>query len=492
MRALWFGLLAIVLAMASPSARGDDEPAGKAPTAQELLERLKGGGALRADDAVEALVCWRDDDFVRAALVQLKEETDFHARIALGYVLAAHGEKAGLEVLVASLEQTGHLGYVYLTRVAPEDFGWDRDGSSLPTWKKWLDGFTEEEYRERVRRERMSPAARNAGREEYEAAIEELISGAARPAVAERLRAYAKAYPQADLVPDALELADRLEEEAKEDAAWKEPATPASLSAEERAAWLVYHLRDATGIRLPFDGYTSVLPPRGTATAPPKGPVADLLAGGSSSIPVLLAMLEDRRPIRAAGWGSRRVSDRRWHSVLVVLRYQDAALEMLNAMLPTPTYERKRTADYLSSEGPEDRTELIADVRRWADDTRNRSPAELRWIGIRRSGTYDALKEIRRIAVEEKRTAEALAELRMMFEGGRHWIFQPKICEVMADLGDTSKVAAVLESLGAGTYSAQMLTVEGDSAVGINAERTARRIQQRYGKAAAPDGPGVK
>jgi hypothetical protein len=84
-----------------------------------------------------------------------------------------------------------------------------------------------------------------------------------------------------------------------------------------------------------------------------------------------------------------------------------------------------------------------------------------------------------------------------MFEGGRHWIFQPMICEVMADLGDTSKVAEVLQSLGAGKYSAQMLTVEGDSAVGLNAAMIASRIQEKYGKAAAPSapaprGPGTK
>jgi hypothetical protein len=204
---------------------------------------------------------------------------------------------------------------------------------------------------------------------------------------------------------------------------------------------------------------------------------------------VLLRLLEDRRPIRASGWGMRKVSDRHWSSVPVVLRYQDAALEMLNALLPTPTYERKRTADYLSAADPEDRAELIADVRRFADDAASKSPEEMRWIGIRHSGTYDALKAIRQIAVQEKKATEALAELRRMFEGGRHRMFQPMICEVMADLGDTSKVAEVLEALDAGKYS-QGGTVEGDSAVSINAEMTAKRIREKYGKAAAPEQPG--
>lgn len=143
-------------------------------------------------------------------------------------------------------------------------------------------------------------------------------------------------------------------------------------------------------------------------------------------------------------------------------------------------------------ERSEDRTALIEDVRRWADETANSTPEELRWIGIRRSDTYEALTRIRQIAVEEKRTAEALVELRKMFEGGRHWIFQPMICDAMADLGDTSKVAEVLESLRAGKYSAQLLKVEGDSAVGINAEMTARGIEQRHGTTAAPDDAGTK
>src|SRR5205085_10171793 len=136
-------------------------------------------------------------------------------------------------------------------------------------------------------------------------------------------------------------------------AAWKELPSPASLAGDERAAWLVYHLRDAKGARLPFDGYTSVLPSRDKGAGPAGGPVAGLLAGGAKSVPILLGLLEDRRPIRAAGWASRRVSDREWDSVTVVLRYQDAALEMLNDLLPSPTYERKYTATYLSAEDPD-------------------------------------------------------------------------------------------------------------------------------------------
>ncbi len=489
MRALLAAFLAILSFAAASVARGGDDD-GPAPSPEDFLARMKGADSRAAEDAADALVRVEGDEFVPAALAQLTEETEFHARIALGYVLAAHGEKAGLEVLVGSLAQrAGHLGYVYLTRVAPEDFGWNRDGSSVVKWRAWLAGFTDDEYRERVRRERLSPAARSAGREEFEAALESLSGDADRTKVAERLRAYAKSHPRADLVPDALEVARRLDEEAKEDAAWKEPVDPGLLSPPARTAWLVYHLRDAKGVRLPFDGYTSVLPSRRKGAPPSSGPVAELLAGGASSIPVLLELLDDRRPIRGTGWCLRRVSAREWASIPVVLRVQDAALEMLNALLPTPNYERKRTADYLSAQDPADRRALIADVRSWAHDTVGKTPSELRWIGLRRGSTLDALKAIRQIAFEEKKTKEALDELQLMFDGGRHWIYRPMICELMVELGDTSKVAEVVAAFDEGKYSKQSIQVDGGTEAGRRAEEAAQQIKERYGKASGGEGP---
>lgn len=491
MRARWIGWLACVLVLAAPPAAGEDAPPKPAPAAAELLERLKGGRGGRDDEALDALVRWKDDEFVPAALAQLREETDFHARIALGYVLAVHGEKAGLEVLVDSLEQTGHLGYVYLTRVAPEDFGWNRNGSSLAKWRAWLDGLTEEGYREQVRRRRMSPEDRAAGRTELVAALDAYAGGTPRSDVAARLRAFTKSFPRSDWAADAGELADRLEEEVKEDAAWVEPPAPATLAPEARTAWLVFHLRDATGWALPFDGYVTVLPRRGKGAPAPSGPVAELLAAGKASAPTLLGLLEDRRPVRAWEWAMKRVSEREWRSVPVVLRYQDVALELLNTILPVPTYERKHTADYLSAQDPDDRAELIADVRDWAEQTSKANPAELRMIGVRRSRTFDALKQLRQIAVDPKQRPEALAELNRMYDGGRPEIFRPMICEVMADLGDTSKVADVIEGLESGKYAMQMATEEGDSAVGFKAEAAAQRIRAKYGKAAGA-APGPK
>ena len=491
MGARWLRWLAVLVVVAAPTLGADDRPSKGPPTVQELLQRLRGPNAVREHEAVGALVRRKEEDVVPAALAQLKDETDFHARIALAYVLAAHGEKAGLEVLVASLEQTGHLGYVYLTRLAPDDLGWNRDGSSLAVWRAWLDGFSADEYRERVRRERMSPADLDAGSDEYQGAIDALRSGEPRTEVAARLRAYASAFPLAYPVSEARELASRLDEEAKEDAAWVEPASPATLSPDARTAWLVHHLRDATGTYLPFDGYTTFLPRRGPDASPAAGVVAELLAAGRASLPLLLRLLEDRRPVRAAGRGMRQVETHRWTSVPIVLRYQDVALELVNALLPPPTYDRPRSADYLSDAGPADRARLIDDVRRWAQETATSTPAELRWVAVRRSGTVDALSRLRWLAVDETQGPAVRAELHRMFAGGRPAIFRPLICEVMSDLGDTSKVAVVLEALEAGAYSMQRVTEDGDRDAGSKAEAAAQRIRAKYGKAAGA-APGPK
>ncbi len=484
MGARWLRWLAVLVVVAGPLVRAEDQPSKGPPTVEELLRRLRGPGAVHEHEAVGALVRRTEADVVPAALAQLKGETDFHARIALGYVLAAHGEKAGLEVLVASLEHTGHLGYVYLTRLAPDDLGWNRDGSSLAAWRAWLAGFSADDYRERVRRGRMSPADLYAGSDEYRRAIDALCTGEARTEVAARLRAYASAFPLAYPVSEARELATRLDEEATEDAAWVEPASPETLSPEARTGWLVHHLRDATGTYLPFDGYTTFLPRRGPGASPATGPVAELLGAGRASLPLLLRLLDDRRPVRAAGRGMRQVETHRWTAVPIVLRIQDVALELVNALLPPPTYERPRPADYLSDAGPADRAQLIDDVRRWAQETATSTPEELRWVAVRRSGTVDALRRLRGLALDGAQAPAVRAELHRMFDGGRPAILRPLICEVMVELGDTSKVSVVLEALEAGAYFMQRVTVEGDRAAGSRAQSAAERLRAKYGKAA--------
>ncbi len=486
MRGTLAGLVVVLVVAAAAPATADDAPAPKVPPAEEsvdaLVARAVGAGPRADEAAVAAVLRRRSEDVVPALERALLAQTGFHQRITLGYMLAVHGEKAGLQVLVDSLEETGHLGYVYLTRVAPEDFGWNQDGSSLARWREWLGRFSEAEYRERTRRSRLPKNAREAGDEELRAAATALRDGADRASAAAKFRGIVARFPDADAAPRALEVADSLDAEVKEDAVWKEPATPPAPGDPNRVAWLVHHLRDVRGFERHSISYTTVLPPRRRGEPAVETPATAFVAMGPAAVPTLLGLLEDRRPIRAFGWTTYRAGPREWRSRLVVLRVQDAALEILNVLLPTPTYERKHTATYLSAEDPPDREALIADVRSWAEQTLGKTGDEATWAGVRRAKAEDAVAQLRRLANEGKKK-EVLDELRRMY-AERSWLFRPIIVELMAELGDRSKVDEIVRTLADGAYTSHGYVEDGDSAVGLNAESAAQRVRDKYGKGA--------
>lgn len=139
-------LLSCVVLLCWPGVATCEEPAS--------LEELKktasesSSGRARADAAAaiakhhhdpRALVPWLRE--------RLEAESDFHVRLALAYALAAQGEKEGLKVLIDALQQTGHLGYVYLTRVSERDFGGPGVGWNRPAWVTWYEGLDAEAFR---------------------------------------------------------------------------------------------------------------------------------------------------------------------------------------------------------------------------------------------------------------------------------------------------------------------------------------------------------
>jgi|GEM_PF-3372450 len=450
-------------------ADGETKPA---PTIEQLLDRVVAPPGF-GDEAVEVLAAHPDHESVlEAAGARLQKEEGFQQRLALGYILGTHGERKGLEILVEALEQTGHLGYVYLRRLADRDYGWNQDGSSLAEWRTWLAGFTAEEYRRQVERERLPAAVRRAGTDEFAVAARLLESGAERAVVAVRLREVAAQFPQADIVDLCLELAEQLDRMAQEDAAWKEPPAPAALAGEAWTEWLLFHLRDARAKSPGTREYPSVL----AAARGEADPATALVALGTAAVPPLLRMLENRRPIRAFLHTWKGYS---------VLRLQDAALEILNEILPRPTYDRGAAAAYLSQLERPDRKEFIEEIRWWAQASAGKSRDALALLGLTRSTTREAVTALRSIAADPAKVPAVLEVLRTLY-GERSFVMRPLLCELMADLGDTSKVREVLAALDAGEYSSHGMLVEGDSAAGINAELTAQRIRTRYGKAVPP------
>jgi hypothetical protein len=74
---------------------------------------------------------------------------------------------------------------------------------------------------------------------------------------------------------------------------------------------------------------------------------------GEPAIPYLIDILGDRRPIRGVGYW------RDFRPNRTVLRYQDAAIQIIDAIRSGNAYDRRTTSSYFSTERPEIRLEII-------------------------------------------------------------------------------------------------------------------------------------
>lgn len=479
---LWTGLALLLATWAGAGALH----AGDAATDVEgLLKALEGGDGRARAKAAEELAVAEGAAIVPALTRRLEVEQDFHVRLALAYALAAQGEKRGLEVLVDALKEPGHLGYVYLTRVSGgEDFGWNRDGSSLVRWREWLAALDETAYRAQAAHARLPKEVRQAGWTEFLEAVTMLQDVGDRAKAAQAFRKVVTSYPQSDYAPDAKELADLLDGMAKEDKAWKEPSGGKSLPLAKKVPWLVHHLRNVNCYQPGQPGWCSVLVPHG-GKKPTMNAAIELQKLGKPVLPFLLDLLEDRRPLRSVGYW------RDFGKSRTVLRYQDAAIEIVNALLPAKAWEPANTDAYFSKESPARRKKVIEEVRFQVLDTAGKSPAEVLWLSVPRAPIYSALEMLDTLAVVHDQKEKVLAELQAMYAGKRAAIFRPAICEQMAKLGDLSKVEEVLRALAANEYMSHLIQEPDDAAASINADQAARRIRARWGPGGTGGAPGA-
>jgi hypothetical protein len=89
-----------------------------------------------------------------------------------------------------------------------------------------------------------------------------------------------------------------------------------------------------------------------------KNSAMELRSLGQAAIPARLDLLEDRRPIRAVGYW------RDFHPTRTILRYQDAAIQILNDVLPDAPYMPRTTSSYFSGEDADERAKLIDKIRK--------------------------------------------------------------------------------------------------------------------------------
>jgi hypothetical protein len=220
---------------------------------------------------------------------------------------------------------------------------------------------------------------------------------------------------------------------------------------------------------------TSCPSPASATSSPPCGPRADrpnpameLAKLKEDAIPALLALLEDRRPTRSVGYWRDFAKSR------TVLRYQDAAVAMLGKLLPAPLYQRHTTSSYFSVEEPEVRAKVAVRLRDWFREAEGKGDVEKKWLAYGMVDLHPSgLGLLRSIGLDAGQKGKVLDELRRLYSAADP-VYRPLIVEVLADLGDTSRVAETLAGEPAYRKS-------GASAERFSGEEALRRLARKYG-----------
>ena len=161
-----FGFLFGLLVLPTLSSAGEDVSES---SVDELVVLLDADGARERADAAEALAGCADERVPAALEARLALEKNFHVKLALHYALARHGRRSDVYALIDALDYTGHLGSVYLGWLASNfgrDHGWNQSG-----WRTWIDGVSDETWKEWQRRRHLPWVASDADEAGFVAAV---------------------------------------------------------------------------------------------------------------------------------------------------------------------------------------------------------------------------------------------------------------------------------------------------------------------------------
>lgn len=350
------------------------------------------------EDAAEALAKIVDSKIPPAVRKRIAVETDFHVKLALHYALASQGDKQALRFLIDSLENTGHLGYVYLRRVTGEDLGWnieayrawyaktsdvefqsfiDNRWKRKPMMDEWSEfaslygkrffssltdaetgepaGLGDRMTDEEIRRLSELPTAKAWNL--FESALDQLQATGNRKESARLFRKVATDFSNTYYADQSKELADLLDKMVAEDAKYTPPKDIASLELDQRIDFHIYNLRDVVAYQFSQPGYCHVLNQLRLPDDERYNSAEALRDIGEPAIPRLISLLDDRRPIRAVGYW------RNFHPNRTVLRYQDAAIQIIDAIRSGNPYDRRTTSSYFSTERPETQKAVIESLK---------------------------------------------------------------------------------------------------------------------------------
>jgi len=363
-----------------------------------LFQRLDDGDQRTREDAAEGLAEIVDSRIPAVLRKRITVETHFHVKLALHYALASQGDKQALQFLIDSLEKTGHLGYVYLSRVTGEDFEWqieayrawyaktsdeefqsfiDNRWKRKPMMDEWADfaslyskqffssltdaetgepaGFGDRMTDEETRRLSELPTAK--AWDLFESALDHLQGKGSRKESAQLFRRIATEFPSTYYAEQSKELADLIDTMVAEDAKYTPPKDIASLKLDQQIDFHIHNLRDVVAYQFSQPGYCEVLKQLRFPDDANYNAAIALRDIGEPAVPRLIELLNDPRPIRAVGYW------RNFNPNRIVLRYQDAAIQIISAIRSDTPYDRRTTSSYFSTERPEIQRAIIESLK---------------------------------------------------------------------------------------------------------------------------------
>lgn len=286
------------------------------------------------------------------------------------------------------------------------------------------------------------------------------------------------AIPHHQYREQAKEMANYYRSLLEEDARWTEPdaETFANMNSDQKIAYWLYHLRDLDVGQWSDPGSCHVLGSFSFGNRDESKPNAaiELRKFGMVAVPHLISHLDDARPTRCKGhWRSY------WPELHHLLRYQDAAIQILNDLLPAPFYHGS-SADYFSNESPEVRERTISSIKSWYKESKGKSELEAKWLATDEMlGIYPLLALLEELAFEDDQKHRVRKILTRLCDE-RDPLQLPQLSNLLCQLGDLSQLKAVASAYLAGQYDVTK-SLPDDSCPGSNAQDYALRQLILYG-----------
>jgi hypothetical protein len=187
-----------------------------------------------------------------------------------------------------------------------------------------------------------------------------------------------------------------------------ETSNPQALPLDQRLAYYLNRFPDVHGEQLSQPGIC-ITTGMGRGTE-----ISDaIVAIGRDALPILIEHLTDRRFTRSIGL-SRDFGLRR-----TVLRVQDVAVECIDHISGINFYRQSSSSSYLSTENPDLRDKVIADIKSWWAVNANKTQVESLIARLDTGNIYNRIDILRKIEKLDPKAVDSIAYLKKWVDGSK-------------------------------------------------------------------------